>query len=352
MRHETATVVDRGQYADAVTPWEDETWRTAALGWVERELDALGVRAHGPWRVRVRPWSVLARVGVEGLTHVDGSGRGDRPRGRGRAGRDVVWFKANPPGSAFEAGLGAALARWVPGRVVEPLAVDAGRGWALLPDGGELFREAIGRGADGPGGWEAALGQYASMQRALLPYTGEIERLGVPGARTAELPGIFDEAVAANTALREDERARLVALRPRLDEWCEELAAFGVPDALDHADLHDGQLFHPAPGRFTFFDWGDAAISHPFCSFTVPARRVREQYGPDALPRLRDAYLEPWTDTGLTPAELHRALTLATRLGALNPVRAWGRLFPGTTVAAGPGAVAEWLLGMGAEPPL
>jgi hypothetical protein len=347
MRQETSMAVDRGQYADAVTPWEDEGWRGAALGWVEREVDALGLRPRGQGRVRVRPWSVLVRIRVEGRGGVEGrigvAGRG------GVAGERDVWFKANPPASAFEAGLGAALARWVPGQVLAPLAVDAGRGWALLPDGGELFRDALGRGVDGPRGWEEALGQYAGLQRALVPYTGEIERLGVPGARTAELPGIFDEAVAANTALQEAERTRLTALRPRLADWCAELDALGIADALDHADLHDGQLFHPAPGRFTFFDWGDAAISHPFCSFTVPARRVRERYGPEALPRLRDAYLEPWTGAGLTPAELRRALTLATRLGALNPVRAWSRLFPGTTVAAGPAAVAEWLVGMCGE---
>lgn len=343
-----SVVVDRGQYEDAVTPWEQAGWREDALGWVGRELGARGLRPTGRYRVRVRPWSVLVRVGVEGAG-VGGAGVGESVEPRLGGGGDV-WFKANPPGSAFEAGLTAALAGWVPGQVLEPLAVDAGRGWSLLPDGGDLFRDVLGRGDAGPRAWEEALSQYAHLQRALVPYADAFEPLGVPAARTADLPGVFDRAVAESTALTSDDRARLGALRPRLDDWCAELAALGIADSLDHADLHDGQLFHPEPGRFTFFDWGDAAVTHPFCSFTVPARRVRERYGPEALPRLRDAYLEPWTDAGPTPAELRRALTLATRLGALHPVRAWSRLFPGTTVAAGPAAVAEWLLGMCADP--
>jgi hypothetical protein len=329
MEQETSTVVDRGQYADAVTPWEREEWRGAALGWVEREVVAGGLRPSGQRRVRVRPWSVLVRVGVE-------------------EGADV-WFKANPPGSAFEAGLTAALAGWVPGEVLQPLAVDAGRGWSLLPDGGELFREALDRGDAGPRDWEQALGRYARVQRALGPYADRLEPLGVPAARTLELPAVFDGVLADNADnphLTSEDRARLDALRPRLDDWCAELAALGIADSLDHADLHDGQLFRPEPGRFTFFDWGDAAVTHPFCSFAVPARRVRERYGPEALPRLADAYLDPWTDTGRSRTELRRALAVATRLGALHPVRAWGRLFPGTSVAARPEAVAEWLRGM------
>ncbi|NUR40609.1 MAG: aminoglycoside phosphotransferase family protein [Streptomyces sp.] len=330
VRHETSTVVDRGSYQDTVTPWEQEEWRETALGWAQEQLAARGLRPAGRWGVRLRPWSVLVRIAV-------------------RDGADV-WFKANPPGSAFEGALTAALAGWVPEHVLEPLAVDAGRGWALLPHGGDLFRDVLERGDADVRAWEEALRQYARMQRALIPYVAEMDRLGVPDARAAALPGIFDTALSRNTALDPADRTRLHALRPRLLDWCAELAATGVPDSLDHCDLHDGQLFRPAPGRFTFFDWGDAHVSHPFCSFTVPARRVRERYGPEALPRLRDAYLEPWTEDGRTLPELRRALTLATRLGALAPTRAWTRLFPGASLPAGEAACAEWLRGLGSTP--
>ncbi|MFJ7147259.1 aminoglycoside phosphotransferase family protein [Streptomyces sp. NPDC100445] len=332
MREDATTVVDRGQYLDAVTPWEQEGWRAAALDWVAEELGAHGLRAAGPLRVRLRPWSVLVRVPV--------------------AERPAVWFKASPPAGAFEGPLTAALARWVPGHVLRPLAVDAARGWSLLPDGGDLFRTVLGREPVAPRAWEELLAQYASMQRALVPHVPALERLGVPAARTAGLPAVFERLLAGDRVLGPADRARLEALRPRLADWCAELGSLGVPDSLDHADLHDGQVFRPAPGRYTFFDWGDAAVSHPFCSLRVTAERALHHHGPRALPRLLDAYLEPWTGESRTAAGLRRAAALAWRLSVLSRAAAWGRLFPGAS-GAGPGAEqsARWLLDLLAEPP-
>lgn len=322
---DAAPSADRGSYPRTVTPWERADWRAAALDWVERRLAARGLREAGPRGVRLRPWSVLVRLPVEG--------------------GGAVWFKANPPASAFEAGLTAALSRWVPEHVLRPIAVDTARGWSLLPDGGALFRHVLDRGPADARAWEEPLRRYAEMQRALVPRADAMERLGVPSARTGALPEAVDRIVAENAALRPEDRARLRAVRPLLVDRCAELAAAGVPDSLDHADLHDGQFFRPAPGRYTFFDWGDAAVSHPFLSFLVPARKARERFGPGVLPRLRDACLEPWTGAGRTAADLRRALVLAEPLGAVGRAASWSRLFPGTgtadTAAAGAQALRE-----------
>ncbi|OLZ74632.1 phosphotransferase [Streptomyces sp. IMTB 2501] len=325
-------VVDRSTYQYAQTPWERESWRDAALDWVADRLAARGLRMGGDLAVRLRPWSVLVRVPVEG--------------------RDAVWFKANPPASAFEGSLTAALARWVPGHVLEPLAVDAERAWVLLPDGGELFRSVLSRAPVEPRAWEDLLRQYASMQRAVSPHAREIEQLGVPSARTLDLPAAFGRLLTGNTALRAEARARLERLRPRLEDWSAELASAGIEDSLDHADLHDGQLFHPAPGRFTFFDWGDAAVSHPFCSLRIPVEKARARYGPQVVPRLLDAYLEPWTAPGRTAADLRCAAHLAWRLSALGRAASWGRTFPDPSgPASGDEHSSESLLGLLNEPP-
>ncbi|MER6070191.1 phosphotransferase [Streptomyces sp. NPDC001817] len=332
MQREFSIVVDRSNHQYAPTPWEQESWRASALDWVAEQLASHGLRPNGELRVRLRPWSVLVRVPVEG--------------------RDAVWFKANPPASAFEGPLTAALARWVPEHVLRPLAVDAERAWVLLPDGGELFRDVLAREAVEPRTWEELLRQYASLQRALTAHACEIERIGVPATRTAGLPEAFDELLTRNTALRPEARERLERLRPRLTDWCAELASLGVEDTLDHADLHDGQLFRPAPGRFTFFDWGDAVVSHPFCSLRVPAEKARARYGPQVLTRLLDAYLEPWTGTGRSPAELRRAAHLAWRLSVLGRAASWGRTFPGPSGTV-PGAEqsSESLLAIFDDPP-
>lgn len=327
--------MDRGQYPDAVTPWESDTWREAALGWVERELAAHGLREAGERSVRLRPWSVLVRIPVEE--------------------RGAVFFKANPPASAYEAGLAGALAHWVPGRVPEPVAVDAERGWSLTPDGGPLFRDELNRGAASLADWEDMLRQYAETQRELIPFVGRMKALGVPDLRVAALPEIFDSITVENSALGQADRTALRDLSPRLVDWCAELAGSGIAETLDHSDLHDGQSFVPEPGRFVFFDWGDAAVSHPFCSLLVPARTARERYGPEVVPRLRDAYLEPWTGTGPTATELRRAVSLAWRLGAIGRACSWGRLFPGAsggTGDSGSADAARWLRELLVDPPL
>ncbi len=147
----------------------------------------------------------------------------------------------------------------------------------------------------------------------------------------------------------------LEALRPRVADWCEELASSGVADSLDHADLHENQLFAPVSGRYAFFDWGDALVGHPFCSLLVPARAARERCGPEVLPRLRDAYLEPWTGGGVTTAGLRRAVSLAWRLAALGRAASWGRMFPvppGGPGVSGDAEGAYWLRELSAAPPL
>ena len=110
----------------------------------------------------MRPWSVIIRVEAE------------RP----------VWFKANPPGSLFESALTQALSRWTPGHVLTPYAVDAGRGWSLLPDGGAMMRDLPPE----PRHWVEVLTQYAELQRALVAHTEELvgsayPMLGLPRCR-------------------------------------------------------------------------------------------------------------------------------------------------------------------------
>ncbi|MFF5973828.1 aminoglycoside phosphotransferase family protein [Streptomyces sp. NPDC012769] len=335
MRRETpTTTVDRGRFAHAVTPWEEAAWREAALDWAERQLARHGLRETGAREVRVRPWSILIRFRT------------------GPDERDAAWFKASAPASGFEAALGHALAQWVPEHVLTPLAVDPERGWCLLPDGGPLFREVLDRGEAGPQDWLEAVGQYARMQRALTSYTDRMTALGVPSARTGHLPDIFDDLVEHNPTLDPAARRSLRDRRPRLLDWCAELDAVGVPDSLDHCDLHDAQLLAAGPGRYTFFDWGDAAVAHPFASLLVPARAVRERHGPDAMTRLRDAYLEPWNDLGPPLPELRRAATLAVRLAAVGRAVSWFRLFPGTPAADCHEASAYWIEELFAEPDL
>ncbi|MDX6347094.1 MAG: hypothetical protein QOF84_1884 [Streptomyces sp.] len=323
--------VDAGNYDVQGAPWRDVRWRREALAWAEEALAGAGLRAgeRAGWGVRLRPWSVVIRIPV-----ADGT--------------SAVWFKANPPGSAFEPGLARALARWVPGQVLTPLAVDTARAWSLLPDGGPLLAPAVAdEGAD-PHYWEAPLRQYAELQRAVGPRVGELAGLGVPDLRPEGLAERFDELVALMDVPEPVRR-----MRPQLADWCAELAGSGIPATLDHSDLHEAQVFRGDGRRFVFFDWGDSSLAYPFSSLLVTARVTRRRFGADApavLARLRDAYLEPWTDGGHDLPALRRLAGLACRVGPVGRALAWGRVFPGTEVHHE--QVARWLGELLNEPPL
>lgn len=324
--------VDTGTYDASVTPWADPRWRREAMEWAREALAARGTPAagQGGWEVRLRPWSVVIRIPLE-----DGT--------------PAVWFKANPPGSAFEPALTRALSQWVPGQVLTPVAVDPERGWALLPDGGGLLADVLDGEGAGPQQWEGPLRQYAGLQRAVGPRAGELLALGVPQAGPEHLPERFDELVALTGAPAEVRR-----IRPRLADWCAELAGSGIPATLDHSDLHEAQVFHGDGGRFVFFDWGDASVAHPFSSLLVTARVASLLPGGDqeaVLAGLRDAYLRPWAEDGHDLTVLRGLASLACRVGPVNRALSWGRVFPAAG-AAHHHNIARWLAELLDEPPL
>jgi hypothetical protein len=122
--------------------------------------------------------------------------------------------------------------------------------------------------------------------------------------------------------LTEDEHRRALAAVPRFEEMCCALAEDGVPETIQHDDLHDGQAF-VREGRYLVFDWGDSCVSHPFHSLTVTLRSVAWRLdlppgGPE-LRCLRDAYLEPFG----RGAEL---ADLAYRTGTIARAIAWQRM--------------------------
>jgi hypothetical protein len=231
-----------------------------------------------------------------------------------------VYFKAVGHGYEFEPALTASLAKLRPDRVPEVIAVDEERGWLLLRDGGPRLRELVTAAAD-LGHWERALPLYAELQIAATPLARDLLRLGVPDERLDVLPARLRELLDDPDALPPELRARAAAAVPELESLCAELASYGVAETIQHDDLHDGQVFF-ADGRYRFFDWGDACVSHPFHSLTVTLRataaRLELEPGAAELRRLRDAYLEPFG----APAE---AGELAYRTGTIARAVAWYR---------------------------
>jgi Phosphotransferase enzyme family len=287
--------------------WTEPDWLESVHDWIRSQLERLGLEPAGEIeQPHIRPWSTVLRVPTDG---------GD------------VWFKASMPTQAFEVAVVETLAVRRPDLVPRLLAADLKRGWMLQGDGGTRLREILEQTGDFDV-WLEILPLYAQLQMDVAVDRDRLLAAGVPDRLLASLPGQFEQVLTDAEALEtltQDERRRLAALAPRIEAECRELAAYGLPETIQHDDLHDGQVF-VRDGRFLFFDWGDACVSHPFYTLVVTlavlAHRLELDHDAPELDRFRDAYLEPWTR--FRPrGELEQAYPLAYRLGVLCRGLTW-----------------------------
>ena len=292
--------------------WTDEAWLAEVHEWLSARLDALGLQPagaveqpHTPW------WSTVLRVPTTG---------------------GPLWFKAARDGGV-ETRLTAILRDVAPEHTVELLAAEPERGWMLTRDAGTRLREHATGDAQ-LRCWEELLPEYAALQVRLADGVDQLLALGAPDLR---LPALARQArvLAADGPMLltapEDalSSVEVTELRERgvaeLDRLGEELAGHGIPDSLQHDDLHDGNAF-VRDRAYVVFDWGDACVSHPFHTLVVTLRALAYRQGLEPgspqLLRLRDAYLEPWEAFG-SRADLVAAAELARRTGTLQRALAW-----------------------------
>ena len=280
-----------------MSAWTDPLWLAEAHEWIGQQLGRLGRRVAG--RVdqhHVRRWATVIRVPTES---------GD------------VYFKANAPELRHEAALVATLSERRPDCIPPLLAVDLERGWMLTADAGTQLRELIAHERDLKR-WRDVLRLYAAVQIDLTDAADELVSRGVPDLRLSTLPSRYGGLLDNLAGLPSDDRRRLEANVPRVAELCSELAAYGVPETIQHDDFHDGQVY-VRNGRYLLLDWGDACVSHPFFTMAVTLEGVvawglDDVEGSVDVTPFRDAYLEPFRGVA-EGAELEAACALAMRLG-------------------------------------
>jgi hypothetical protein len=303
----------RKRYADLL--WAQPDWLRSARAWIEQHARVSGGEIE---QIHLRPWSTVLQVPTS-----DGD----------------LFFKASWPDSDFEPALTALLAAGWPERTAEPVAIEPGRGWMLTRDAGTRLREHIQSAAD-LRHWETLLPAYADLQIALAPRVEELLALGVPDTRLAAIPALLEELLDDSEALSLDlpdgltseELRRMRESLPELRALSVELAAYGVPETLQHDDFNDGNVFIRR-GTHVFFDWGDACVSHPFHTLVVTLRSVAMRLdlepGGTELLGLRDAYLEPF-GVFAGPEALRAAFDLAYRVGTIGRALAWHRYVKGS----------------------
>jgi len=178
-----------------------------------------------------------------------------------------VWFKANADPLRYEAALVTLLAARRPDCVPPLLGADLERGWMLMTDAGVPLRRLQVEERD-LSRWLEVLPLYAGLQIDLAGDVGGLLELGVPDLRLATLPERYERLL---DEVEVEQRARDAV--PRVAELCRQLAAFGIPETIQHDDLHDGQVF-VRDGRYGLMDWGDACVSHPFFTLSVTLERA------------------------------------------------------------------------------
>ena len=295
--------------------WRRPEWRAEADAWIRSEVRRLGlvvtgeiVQPHVVW------WSTVLRVPTSSAT---------------------LWFKATQPAGAYEARLGPLLAAMRPAESVEIVGLDADRGWTLARDAGVRLRE-IGGDTAPVDHWANLLPRYAELQVDLAGRRDELLALGVPDQRLGVLPdglratleGSELLGLDATGGLSSEERDRIAGQLPAFAELCRRLSAIGIPETLQHDDLHDGNVF-VRDGFYVFFDWGDSCVSHPFHTLAVTLRALAYRHGwvpgGQEVTRLRDAYLGPWR--ALAPeSDLVEAAGLALRTGTIQRALSWRRV--------------------------
>lgn len=320
-----------------VALWAGAAFHDQARSWVAAVSHDQGLELDGGMdQPHNRPWSSAIRFG---------SSDGD------------LWFKVNGPGTRHESTLAGLLAELVPDLVADVLAVDAERGWTLTRDAGLVLRTTAA-----PeqlwSRWEGIVQRYAAAQILLGDHVRELLGTGTPEVSPRTMPeqaAALLEQLAAQTpdtgGLTSEQADALAARLPEYAGWCAELAGSGVPDSIQHDDLHAGNIcWAGSLDSARIIDWGDASVGHPFGTMLCTLNSVSHAAGlelddPRVL-RVRDAYLGPFTAFA-DHAELVRLVALARRTGCVARALSYRAALlgePVTTHAEYDFPVREWFL--------
>ncbi len=293
-------------------PWQQENWLLGIENWATTQLHQHNIKTISrPILIHSAPWSVVYKIFTNQVP---------------------FYFKALCPVLNHEPLLTQQLFHWQPGMIQPVLEIEPDKGWMLMPEGGTTLRQVLEQNPT-LNYWKKILPAYARFQQAMIPHQQELLVLGVKDRSLAVLPGLVKRLAEERQALcigqpdglsPADYEAFLGYL-PKLKTKCEILSQFGIPETLQHDDLHDGNIFIDQNG-FKFFDWAESFIAHPFFTLVVTLRSIAyrfelEESSPE-IRELTDLYLKEWLDYAKWDG-LQEAFELAMVIGRINRALTW-----------------------------
>ncbi len=266
--------------------WQDPAWLKEVHDWIHAQAGKQNIEITGEIeQPHVYPWSTVLRI----------------PTNAG-----ALFFKATAAETVYESALTQKLAGWYPKSLPELIATDTSHGWMLMRDGGKALRASI-RPTKDITPWKPVIQLFSEVQVGCVEHVSELLALGIPDWRLVHLPKLYAELLTDGNSILVDqpkgltteEFNRVQELAPRFAQICDALAAFGIPETINHGDFHDGNVL-VKDGRITLFDWGDGCIAHPFISlrtFFVSIEIALELDDYSFIPEMQamlDVYLAPW----------------------------------------------------------
>ena len=258
-----------GRVPEQRAPWALPGWHAEAERWITDQVARLGrgaLRSIEP----VKSWSISCVLKVT-------------------TDKGILYFKVprDLPLFVNEGVVMTHLAQLYPERIPIPLALAPEHGWMLLDDFGDS------PAADATLEQQARLMQdFARMQ---IDSSRKIDALLAAGCKDrrpdlllSQIESLFNDELVLGP-LTPEERAQLKPIVSRLPGLIAELFSLPIPVGILHGDLHAGNVI-PREGSFLYFDWTDAAVSHPYLDmihiFMEEDESKREV--------LQEAYLLAW----------------------------------------------------------
>jgi hypothetical protein len=294
--------------------WQNPDWQKKAHDWIRTEAERNSIQLTGEIeQPHILHWSTVMHI----------------PSNEG-----MIFFKATAGETIYEVALTQKLAEWYPDDMPELISLDTNRGWMLMRDSGEQLRASI-RPTKDIKPWEPVITRYAELQIGLAEHVDVILALGIPDHRPSALPALYKQLLTDEASLMIDQEKGLTSaefqqlqnLSPRFEQICMNLSAYGIPNSLNHGDFHDGNVL-VKDKRITFFDWGDASVTHPFVSLRTffvsieMALELDDYAFPPEMDLLLDRYLEPF-EKFASKDELRKAYALSKPVASIAKTLAW-----------------------------
>ena len=256
----------------------------SAIAWAEKYLRQAGYLQSGHFnRVRAMPWSSVYGVGTS---------------------LGQVFLKCMAAPFAIEAKCIKFLNLEFKKRVPQIIAYEESLNCFLMLDAGQPLRHILKQGYQETLAC-SALSSYANLQKENIVQVKRLLELGLADWRLEYFPQLYleflkQEEFLIAEGLQHSELKKLQGLYSQVQEICECLSHYKIPDTIEHGDFQDNNILIDEHNNLIVSDWGDVVITHPFFSILTFLRSAMQHHFIDEkcsfYEHLEDAYLDQWKE--------------------------------------------------------